>query len=214
MREQLVEGIVVGDDDLMERYLEGDVLSSAGARRTLAARRGRRAWCSRWCAARRPPGSASTGWPPCWPRSPRPRLAARRSRSGPATRSTRSPATPPASPWPRCSRPSPTPTSARSRSCAVLSGTDPARHRAHRTPAPTPTSGSTSCSSCGARRAQPVDEAQAGDIVAVPKLADTATGDTLAPKGTPVVVPPRRAPSRWPCPSPSGPSPRATRTSS
>jgi elongation factor G len=39
------------------------------------------------------------------------------------------------------------------------------------------------------KEAQPVDEAQAGDIVAVPKLSDTATGDTLAPKGTPVVVP-------------------------
>jgi elongation factor G len=34
-----------------------------------------------------------------------------------------------------------------------------------------------------------VNEAQAGDLVAVPKLSDTATGDTLAPKGTPVTVP-------------------------
>jgi elongation factor G len=32
-------------------------------------------------------------------------------------------------------------------------------------------------------------EVAAGDIAAVAKLADTATGDTLAPKGTPVVVP-------------------------
>ncbi|HYA68210.1 MAG TPA: GTP-binding protein, partial [Acidimicrobiales bacterium] len=37
--------------------------------------------------------------------------------------------------------------------------------------------------------AEPVSEAQAGDIVAVPKLSDTTTGDTLAPKGTPVTVP-------------------------
>jgi elongation factor G len=36
--------------------------------------------------------------------------------------------------------------------------------------------------------AEPAGEAQAGDIVAVPKLSDTATGDTLAPKGTPVVA--------------------------
>ncbi len=35
----------------------------------------------------------------------------------------------------------------------------------------------------------PVTEVPAGDIAAVAKLADTATGDTLAPKGTPVVVP-------------------------
>ena len=64
------------------------------------------------------------------------------------------------------------------------------------------------------KEAQPVDEAQAGDIVAVPKLSDTATGDTLAPKGTPVVVPVGADPSPWSCRSPSGPSPRATRTSS
>ena len=64
------------------------------------------------------------------------------------------------------------------------------------------------------KEAEPVDEAQAGDIVAVPKLADTATGDTLAPKGTPVVVPAAAVRSPWRCPSPSGPSPRATRTSS
>ena len=36
VREQLVEGIVVGDDDLMERYLEGDVPSSTELEATLA----------------------------------------------------------------------------------------------------------------------------------------------------------------------------------
>jgi elongation factor G len=36
----------------------------------------------------------------------------------------------------------------------------------------------------------PVPEVPAGDIAAVAKLGDTVTGDTLAPKGTPVVVPP------------------------
>jgi elongation factor G len=39
------------------------------------------------------------------------------------------------------------------------------------------------------REVEPTSEAQAGDIVAAPKLSDTATGDTLAPKGTPVLVP-------------------------
>ena len=34
-----------------------------------------------------------------------------------------------------------------------------------------------------------VAEAPAGDLVAVAKLSDTTTGDTLAPKGTPVVAP-------------------------
>jgi elongation factor G len=33
---------------------------------------------------------------------------------------------------------------------------------------------------------EPVTEVPAGDVVAVPKLTDTATGDTLAPKGMPV----------------------------
>ncbi len=34
----------------------------------------------------------------------------------------------------------------------------------------------------------PVDEVVAGDLVAVPRLANTRTGDSLTPKGTPVVV--------------------------
>ena len=37
---------------------------------------------------------------------------------------------------------------------------------------------------------EPVGEVPAGDLGAVAKLADVGTGDTLAPKGTPVVVPP------------------------
>jgi elongation factor G len=36
---------------------------------------------------------------------------------------------------------------------------------------------------------QPMGEAVAGDLVAVTRLANTTSGDTLAPKGTPVVVP-------------------------
>jgi elongation factor G len=36
--------------------------------------------------------------------------------------------------------------------------------------------------------ASPVEEAVAGDFVAVPRLAGSFSGDTLAPKGTPVVV--------------------------
>jgi elongation factor G len=40
----------------------------------------------------------------------------------------------------------------------------------------------------------PVDELRAGDIGAVAKLSSTLTGDTLAPLGTPVVVPPAALP--------------------
>ena len=39
-----------------------------------------------------------------------------------------------------------------------------------------------------------LSEVPAGDLVAVAKLSDTVTGDTLAPKGTPVVVAPREVP--------------------
>ncbi len=39
------------------------------------------------------------------------------------------------------------------------------------------------------KSAKPVTEAIAGDIVAVPKLADTRAGDTLAPKSMPVELP-------------------------
>jgi elongation factor G len=48
------------------------------------------------------------------------------------------------------------------------------------------------------REQTPVQEVVAGDIAAVAKLGATRTGDTLAPKGTPVRVPaPERAPSNF-----------------
>jgi elongation factor G len=40
----------------------------------------------------------------------------------------------------------------------------------------------------------PIPELPVGDLGAVAKLADVVTGDTLAPKGTPVVIPARPAP--------------------
>ncbi|MBN2624491.1 MAG: elongation factor G, partial [Acidimicrobiales bacterium] len=44
------------------------------------------------------------------------------------------------------------------------------------------------------REQEPAGELVAGDIGAVSKLAGTVTGDTLAPRGTPVVVPPIEQP--------------------
>jgi elongation factor G len=44
------------------------------------------------------------------------------------------------------------------------------------------------------KEASPISEAAAGDIIAVPKLTDARTGDTLAPKGSPVVIETRTAP--------------------
>jgi len=45
------------------------------------------------------------------------------------------------------------------------------------------------------KEATPISEAHAGDIIAVPKLADARTGDTLAPKGSPVLIETRPAPT-------------------
>ncbi len=42
------------------------------------------------------------------------------------------------------------------------------------------------------KRATPITEAVAGDVVAVPKLHDVRVGDTLAPRGSPVVADPIR----------------------
>ena len=44
------------------------------------------------------------------------------------------------------------------------------------------------------REQQPVTEVVAGDMAAVAKLGGTTTGDTLAPRGTPVTVPPIEQP--------------------
>ena len=52
VHDNLVEGIVVADDDLLERYLEGDVPSPEELEHTLGGRRRRGAASSRSCAAR------------------------------------------------------------------------------------------------------------------------------------------------------------------
>ena len=114
VHEALVEGIVVGDDDLMERYLEGDMPSVEELEKTLA---------SGVASAQVFPvicGSAAkdvavdrlaTFICEIGP-SPADRPPAGHGR---ATRTPRSPATRTASPWPWSSRRSPTRTSARSR---------------------------------------------------------------------------------------------------
>ena len=59
-----------------------------------------------------------------------------------------------------------------------------------------------------------IPELPVGDLGAVAKLADVVTGDTLAPKGTPVVVPPRPGPGAGLAGGHPARSRRATRTSS
>jgi len=187
VREHLVEGIVVGDDALMERYLDGDIPSGAELEATLAAGVAQGLVFPVVC------GSATTG-------VGIDRLATLLSEIAP-TPDSRPPVEvlagesvhevacdPAGQPLARVFKTISDPYVGKISLLRVLSGTI------------RPDSVLSNSRSHGDERlhvlqllrgkeAQPATEAQAGDIVAVPKLSDTATGDTLAPKGTPVVVP-------------------------
>ena len=194
VREQLVEGIVVGDDDLMERYLEGEALSGAELETTLASGVAQGLVFPVVC------GSAVTG-------VGIDRLATLLAEIAPAPDSrppvevqagdsvTEVACDPAGQPLAQVFKTISDPYVGKISLLRVLSGTiqpdtvliDPRTHADQRLHVLQLLRG---------KEAQPVDEAQAGDIVAVPKLSDTATGDTLAPKGTPVVVPGRGARAR------------------
>ncbi|MGH9121190.1 MAG: GTP-binding protein, partial [Acidimicrobiales bacterium] len=187
VREQLVEGIVVGDDGLMERYLEGEALSGAELEATLASGVAQGLVFPVVC------GSAVTGVgidrlatllaeiAPTPDSRPPVEVQAGEAVSDVAC----DPAGPPLA---QVFKTISDPYVGKISLLRVLSGTikpdtmliDPRTHTDQRLHLLQLLRG---------KEAQPVDEAQAGDIVAVPKLTDTATGDTLAPKGTPVVVP-------------------------
>ena len=185
VHEQLVEGIVVGDDDLMDRYLDGETIDRDELEATLAGGVASGPVFPVLCC------SAATG-------VGIDRLARLLVEIGPApdqrppvevragdttTEVACDPAGPPLAGGLQDDLRPP-----RRADLAVQGavGDAPARHRAHQPPDPRPTSGSTCSSSCGATRPSRCNEAVAGDFVAVPRLSDTATGDTLAPKGTPV----------------------------
>ncbi|HXW32819.1 MAG TPA: elongation factor G [Acidimicrobiales bacterium] len=187
VREQLVEGIVVGDDALMERYLEGDIPSTEELESTLAAGLAQGLVFPVVC------GSAATGvgidrlaslLAEIAP-SPdaRPPVEVR---AGDST-SEVSP-DPTGQPLARVFKTVSDPYVGKISLLRVLSGTirpdtvlsNSRTHTDERLHVLQLLRG---------KETEPVSEAQAGDIVAVPKLSDTATGDTLAPKGTPVVVP-------------------------
>ena len=193
VHDNLVEGIVVADDELMERYLEGDVPSVEELEHTLALGVADAHACSRSCAARPPPASPSTAWPTSSarsaPRRPtRPVTVARRRHRDRGR--------------PRRRR--------RSRSAfvfktiadpyvgqlslfKVLSGTVKADdHLVNpRTGADERLHG---LFYLRGKEQEPTSAVVAGDIAAVAKLADTGTGDTLAPKNMPVRVPAVEAP--------------------
>ena len=189
VHEQLVEGIVVGDDDLMARYLDGETIPRRRARGQPGRRGG---------VGRRVPGPVLLGahrgghrpsGPPPGRARPRPRQPARRSWSTRARRPPRSAATRPGR---RCSGCVKTFSDQHAGQALAVQGGLGHHHAptpCSPTPGPGPTSACTSWSRCGATRRSPVSEAVAGDFVAVPRLNDVRTGDTLAPKGTPVVIP-------------------------
>jgi elongation factor G len=187
VREQLVEGIVVGDDALMERYLEGDIPSTDDLEAALA---------SGVAAGSVFPvviGSAATGIGVdrladlLVELAPSP-LAGERPKARAGDREVEIACDPSAEPLALVFKTLSDPYVGKISLLRVLSGTirpDSAlvnsrthvEERLHVLQA------------LRGKEAEPVPEAQAGDIVAVPKLSGTLTGDTLAPKGTPVVVP-------------------------
>ncbi len=187
VREQLVEGIVVADDGLMERYLDGDIPSTEELEATLAGGVAQGVVFPVVC------GSATTG-------VGIDRLASLLAEIAPSP-DTRPPlevaagddlqevaCDPAGQPLARVFKTVSDPYVGKISLLRVVSGTirpdtvlvNPRAHSDERLHVLQLLRG---------KEAEPVEAAQAGDIVAVPKLAHTATGDTLAPKGTPVVVP-------------------------
>jgi len=193
VRDALVEGIVVADDDLMERYLEGETLSTKELEETLAH------------------GVASaTVFPVVCGSATRliaiDRLAELICEIGPSPlerapvqvragdKSTHVVPDPTGQPLARVFKTIADPFVGKISLIHVLSGTirpditlvNSRTHSDERLHALQLLRG---------KESTPVSEAQAGDIIAVPKLADARTGDTLAPKGSPVVIESRPTPT-------------------
>jgi elongation factor G len=187
VREQLVEGIVVGDDTLMERYLDGDIPSTEELEATLAGSVAQGLVFPVVC------GSSVTG-------VGIDRLATMLAEIAPAPDS-RPPlevtagddisevtCDPAGQPLARVFKTVSDPYVGKISLLRVVSGTirpdtvltNPRTHADERLHVLQLLRG---------RETEPLTAAQAGDIVAVPKLSNTGTGDTLAPKGTPVVIP-------------------------
>jgi elongation factor G len=193
VRDNLVEGIVVADDDLMERYLEGETLSAKELRETLAK------------------GVAEgTVFPVATGSATKfmgiDRLATLITEIGPSPldrppvtvqaggTSTEVRVDPAGQPLALVYRTLADPYVGKVTFFKALSGTirpdvqltNPRTHTDERLH---------SLFTMRGKEQDPVPEVPAGDLGAVAKLADTATGDTLAPKGTPVIVPPIEPPT-------------------
>jgi elongation factor G len=192
IHDNLVEGIVVADDDLMERYLEGDIPSFEELEHVLA---------DGVAAAQVFPvvcGSATTGVGVD-------RLVQYLCEIGPSP-SARPPveveaggststvaADPDGPPLAMVFKTLADPYVGRISVFKVLSGT--IRSDDHlRNPRTGADERLHSLFALRGKEQVPVDELRAGDIGAVAKLSSTLTGDTLAPHGTPVVVRPAELP--------------------
>jgi elongation factor G len=187
VREQLVEGIVVGDDELMERYLDGNMPSSEELEAALATGVAQGTVFPVVC------GSAATRVGIDRLASLLAEIAPSPDKCPPATvraggTDQQVAADPSAQPLARVFKTISDPYVGKISLLRVLSGTirpdtvltNPRTHTDERLHVLQVLRG---------HETEPASEAQAGDIVAVPKLSDTATGDTLAPKGAPVLVP-------------------------
>ncbi len=187
VREQLVEGIVVGDDALMERYLDGNMPSSEELEAALATGVAQGLVFPVVCV------SATTGVGIDRLASLLAEIAPSPDKRPPATvragdTDQQVAADPSAQPLARVFKTISDPYVGKISLLRVLSGTirpdtvltNPRTHTDERLHVLQVLRG---------HETEPASEARAGDIVAVPKLSDTATGDTLAPKGSPVLVP-------------------------
>ena len=213
VRDNLVEGIVVADDDLTERYLEGEdhqprrAGEGPGPGRGRGQRLPRHLRVGHQADRHRPPGPAHLRGGPVAPRPPAGDGARR------ATAPPRSPPTRPASPSPSSTAPSPTPTWARCRSsrcCRAPSGPTSCSP----TPAPTPTSASTACSPCGARSRSRCSTCRPATWGRWPSCPTRPPATPWRPRARPSPCPPPEAPVAGAVGRHPAPSPRATRTSS
>ena len=193
----LIDVVAENDDALIEKYLEGEEITTEELIGGDPDRRGRGARSSRSCAPAGAAASASTACSTCSSRrSRRPRPWARGRRSTPSRASRpRSRCARTARPWPTASRPLADQFSGRINLLRVFSGvaarataTSPARAAA-------PRSGWDSSSRSRARSTCRSSEIGPGDIGAVAKLKEVATGDVLV-TGEPARRLRRRSPSR------------------
>ena len=193
MHEQLVEGIVVGDDDLMERYLNGETIDYAELEKSLAGGVASASVFPVLCCsaasgvgvdrlarlieelcpspASRPPVLATAGTEtaeiPCDPGGQTLLTVTKTFNDGHTGKISL---------------------------CKVVSGTlqpdavlvNPRTREEERLH---------TLQSIAGHATAPATSVPAGDFVAVPRLNGTRTGDTLAPKGQPVVVPPPTLPA-------------------